>query len=408
MKKIRKLFSLLLVTLIVTITFGVQAAPKTTKISLAGTNMPSLVGENFNWDRLKTTEGFTAYCMDVKKTWNASGATMTYVGEADAGIKYILENGYPNKPITGDETKDRFITQAAIWWYQTELGKDFTEGVDPYGLLNMIKNLKDAAKNASASTEETVSVDVALSDVNMTLSSDGKEYVSSEITPTVKGSSTYNVQITGVSGATATTTSGQVKETFNAGEKFVVRFASNAIGKTTNINVKVSTTGIVKKAYIFKPSNDSYQRITSLYEEKISADKTVTLTAKVDKLKVCVDYVIVGNVKPDPALTDPTPNKVCYEKGTKYTQEKTLTTRQQSCKFKGWFTSEKLTGKWIDGTALQKDETLYGAWDCEGTPINVPSTAANTPIVILAAGLVAIAGGLGVYYLRDKKLKANK
>ena len=406
MKKLSNLLCLVLTVLVITVTLGVSAAPKSTKISLAGTNMPSLVGENFNWDRLKTSEGFTAYCMDVNKKWNDSGSTMSYEGEADAGIKYILENGYPNKSITGDETKDRFITQAAIWWYQDELGKDFTEGADPYGLLETIKNLKDAAKSAKSETT-TVSVDVSLSNLNMSLSSDKTQYVSSEIAPVVKGASAYTVTVTGVSGATTTDVNGQAKETFGAGEKFIIKFPSNSIGKTTNINVKVSATGKVKKAYIFKPTDGSYQRITSLYEEDVTADKTVSLTAKVDKKKVCVEYVIVGDVKPDPNLTDPTPGKVCYDKGTKYTQEKTLTTRQESCKFKGWFTSEKLTGKWVDGTALQKDEILYGAWDC-GTQVSVPATAANTPIVILATGLIAIAGGFGVYYLRDKKLKANK
>lgn len=406
MKKISKLLSLILITLIITVTFGVNAAPKSTKISLDGTNMPSLVGENFNWDRLKTSEGFTAYCMDVNKKWNESGTTMTYEGEADAGIKYILENGYPNKKITGDDTKDRFITQAAIWWYQDELGKDFTEGIDPYGLLNTIKSLKDAAKNAK-NEAETVSVDVSLSNLNMSLSSDKKEYVSSAIAPSIKGASSYTVTVTGLTGVTVTDVAGAAKTTFNAGEKFIVRFPSSSLEKTSTISVKVSATNKVKKAYTFKPADSSYQRITSLYEEEITADKTVSFTAKVNSKKVCVEYVIVGDVKPDPNLTDPTPSKVCYDKGTKYTQEKTLTTRQTSCKFKGWFTNSNLTGKWNDGTALQKDEILYGAWDC-GSEIKVPATAANTPIVILAVGLIAIAGGLGVYYLRDKKLKANK
>ena len=48
---------------------------------------------------------------------------------------------------------------------------------------------------------------------------------------------------------------------------------------------------------------------------------------------MCVDYVIVGDVRPDPDLTDPTPGTSCYDKGTKYNQEKELTTRQENCKF---------------------------------------------------------------------------
>ena len=51
--------------------------------------------------------------------------------------------------------------------------------------------------------------------------------------------------------------------------------------------------------------------------------------------------------------------------------------------------------------------TLYGAWDC-GNEIVVPSTAASTPIMILVGGLVIIAGGLGVYFYRSKKISNVK
>ena len=35
----------------------------------------------------------------------------------NAGVAYILENGYPNKHFTGDSNKDYYITQLAVWWY---------------------------------------------------------------------------------------------------------------------------------------------------------------------------------------------------------------------------------------------------------------------------------------------------
>ena len=123
--------------------------------------------------------------------------------------------------------------------------------------------------------------------------------------------------------------------------------------------------------------------------------------------KVCVDYVIVGNVIPDPAKTDPTPSEKCFNKGTEYDQEKGLTTRQSNCKFNGWYTKSNLTGKWTNGTALNNNLTLYGAWDC-GTPVKVPATAAQTPLIILGVGLTAIAIGAGVYIYRNKKLNSNK
>ena len=144
-----------------------------------------------------------------------------------------------------------------------------------------------------------------------------------------------------------------------------------------------------------------------LVHDNEELSKTVSLTAKVDKPKVCVDYVIVGDVRPDPALTDPTPGTSCYDKGTKYNQEKGLTTRQENCKFNGWYTKENLTGKWVDGTALNKNMTLYGAWDC-GTTVTVPNTAANISFIILGVGVLVIASGVAIIIYRDKKLKSNK
>lgn len=417
MKKINKICSLLCLMLIVMVTVvssigNVAAAPKSTTISKVGA-MQSYIGEHNKWAMFQTSDDKVAYCMDVTKKWPEVSTNMAYAGEADAGVKYILENGYPYKNFTGNSAYDRFITQAAIWWYLAEtqgstLSDDFVNGEDLFQIRQYVIGLKDAAKNAKNSSSN-VSVDVAISSTNMNLSSDKKEYVSSEITANVSGASTFKVEISGASGATATSLDGTAKSEFSAGEKFLIKIPANSIGRTSNISVKVSASTSVKKAYIFKPGDDSYQRVAALYDESVSADKTITLTAKVDKDKVCVDYVIVGNVIPDPNLTDPTPGKNCYDKGTKYTQEKELTTRQSKCTFKGWFTNENLTGKWKDGTALNKDQTLYGAWDCEeGSVINVPSTAANTSIIILAVGLVAIAGGLGVYYFRNKNIKANK
>lgn len=154
-----------------------------------------------------------------------------------------------------------------------------------------------------------------------------------------------------------------------------------------------------KKAYIFTPSDSSLQKVVALYDE--------TPEPEPEPEKVCVDYVIVGETRPDPAKTDPTPGKNCYDKGTKYNQEKELTTRVSNCKFNGWYTKKDLTGKWTDGTALNNDMTLYGAWDC-GTPVKVPATAANTPLIILGVGLVIIAAGVVVYIYRDKKINSDK
>ena len=417
MKNMKKIFGTILTLLIVAVVSitsmaTIYAAPKNISVDREGV-MVSYIGENYKWAKFRTSDGKVAYCMDLCKTWPERKTDLSLVGEGDAGLTYILSNGYPYKSIVGNDDQDRFITQAAVWWYLSDTGQtgklsdDFTtNAADPYGLRSYIQKLVSDAKNAKASSAPTLDVKVNNSD--MSLSSDGNYFISEEITPTLTGTSSYKVSVSGApTGTTITNTSGQSQTTFKSGEKFQVRIPSNALGQTTTIKVTVSATGATSKAYVYQPSDSSMQRLTVLYTDNTDLSKTINLTAKVDKPKVCVDYVIVGDVRPDPDLTDPTPGTSCYDKGTEYDQENELTTRQENCKFNGWYTSEDLTGKWVDGTALNNNLTLYGAWDC-GTSINVPNTAANISFIILGVGLLVIAGGVAIIIYRDKKLKSNK
>ncbi|MBR3209303.1 MAG: Cys-Gln thioester bond-forming surface protein [Bacilli bacterium] len=419
MKKFNSILCILLLTVVVTLTgmFSVSATPDTTVISKEGV-MVSYIGTNYKWAAYHTSENTVAYCMDGNLTWPEVATTMSNIGKADAGVKYILENGYPYRSYTNGQSpdKDRFITQAAVWWYLADTGQgpalsaDFTEtGYDDDNLRPIIKNLVNQAKSASDSSTDG-SLDVTVSDGNMTLSEDKKYYVSNEISSTVVGGNSYTVSVSGADGVIITSTSGEEKTTFSSNEKFLVKIPANSLNSTVTLNVKVSANvSNGNKAVIFKSSNANIQRVVSLYEEKVNLEKSISLTATVKSDNVCVTYVIVGDVIPDPALTDPTPGKSCYEKGTKYTQEHTLTTRQKSCTFKGWYTKENLTGRWTNGTALNKDLTLYGAWDCEeGTTIIVPPTSANTPIMVLGFGalMILIGGGMCVY--RFKSIESNK
>ena len=418
MKKLSSAFCLLLMTIMFVFTglTSVNATHKTATINSKGV-MGSLIGDSYEWNKFKIDDK-VAYCVDLGKNWSPDGTKVTLLKEADAGVRYILENGYPYKyPYADNADASRYITQAAIWWYLSDTGhtsklsEDFTtNSADTYNVRPIIKQLVAGAKSAKANANPTMTVSGASKE--MSLSSDKKYYVSKEIDVALSNASSYKVTVSGANGAIVTTTAGETKSEFSAGEKFVVKVPASSITKTTNVDVNVSSTASVTKAYIYSPADASYQKVATLYTDEVNLEKTISLTATVTtpgKPSVCVEYVIVGNVIPDPALTDPTPGKNCYDKGTKYTQERTLTTRQKTCKFKGWFTKETLTGKWTDGTALNKDLILYGAWDCEkGSTIQVPATAANTPFIILAVGSVIIIAGVSVYAYRSKKLSAKK
>ena len=418
MKKLSSLFCLLLMTVMFAFTGlnSVNAAPKTATVNSKGV-MGALIGDTYEFNKFKIDDK-VAYCVDLGKNWSPDGTPVTLLKEADAGVRYILENGYPYKyPYSGNADASRYITQAAVWWYLADTGQtsklseDFTtNSADTYNVRPIIKHLVAGAKSAKATADPRLNVNA--SNTEMTLSSDKKYYVSNEISVSLTGASTYKVSVSGAEGVVVTNASGEAKSEFSSNEKFIVKVPVSSISKTTNLSVNVSSSSNVTKAYIYSPGDASYQKVAALYTEEVKLEKTITLSAKVitpGKPSVCVEYVIVGNVIPDPALTDPTPGKSCYDKGTKYTQESVLTTRQKTCKFKGWYTKETLTGRWTDGTKLDKDLILYGAWDCEkGTTISVPATAANTPFMILGVGSVIIIAGVGVYFYRSKKLSSKK
>ena len=417
MKKLTSILCLLLLTVMFTFTGkSVNAAPKTATINSKGV-MGALIGDSYEWNKFKIDDKI-AYCVDLGKNWSPDGTKVSLVKEADAGVRYILENGYPYKyPYSGNADASRYITQAAVWWYLADTGQtsklsdDFTtNSPDTYNARPIIKQLVAGAKSAKAYANPSLTVSGASKD--MTLSSDKKYYESKQVTVQLSGATTYKVTVSGANGAIATTMNGEAKSEFNAGENFMVKVPAESVTKTTNVTVNVTSAGTVTKAYIYAPADSSYQRVAALYTDEVKLEKSINLTAVVNtpgKEYVCVDYVIVGKVIPDPALTDPTPSRNCYDKGTKYTQERKLTTRQKGCVFKGWNLKEDLTGQWKDGTALNKNLTLYGAWECEnGSIIRVPSTGANVPLTILLVGSIITAGGAGLYFYRSKKLSAKK
>lgn len=341
----------------------------------------------FVWAKLRTSDGKVAYCLDRGKEWPSNEAMTTIDSSLSAGLLYILENGYPNRTIIDGGDKDRYITQGAVWFYQNNV---LPTGVtDTYGLLPKMEELIVGARHAaSAGTGALDGVDVASTD--MVLSNDGQYFVSSLITPRVSGVSNYTVS---VSSGEAVDTNGNVKSSFSSNEGFYVRTSNGASG---NVNVTIS---IRSRGKILSSTNSNLQRIIYLSDEE--TDKNINLRLNIRKETVCVNYVIVGNVFPDPALTDPTPGDSCYDKGTKYNQEKELTTRDGNCTFNGWYTGSNLTGRWINGTALNQNLTLYGAWNCS-TKVKVPPTAAGTPLIVLGIGFASIAVG-GLCYLFIKK-----
>ena len=139
----------------------------------------------------------------------------------DAGIVYILNHGYPKTKITGNNDKDYYITQTAIWWYlddtkgTSNLGTGFkSTGQDKYGLRDKVIALKEAAKKNNTYVKPSISTSVSTK--NMKLSDDKKYYVSEAITvKTSNVTGNYTVNLTNApKGTIVTNTEGKEKTTF--------------------------------------------------------------------------------------------------------------------------------------------------------------------------------------------------
>ena len=122
MKSVKKIAKVMLIAIIAMATIfssvlNVKAENETINLGQASKTGAYIAGFNFSYK--VTADGRYLYCLNYhKKTaQNVTADVIKNSGNVDGGVLYILKNGYPNKSITGDNDKDYYITQVAVWWY---------------------------------------------------------------------------------------------------------------------------------------------------------------------------------------------------------------------------------------------------------------------------------------------------
>lgn len=255
-------------------------------------NVPAYVAGTYFTTKTKT-DGSLLYCLDITKA-TAANTTAKLTGEKDAGVAYIMQNGYPNKKFTGDRLKDYYITQTALWWYldnttgSSNLSNSFkTNGSDEYNLRPTIKKLVTNAEAAKKKGYAKTSLTLSASNLGMTLK-DGY-YISEAISAkSYSNISSYTVSVTG-SNAQIVDTNGKSKTTFGVKEKFMVKVPASSV-KSTEVSVKVTAKaqGVVYKAYAYQPENKSMQPVTPAALEKETTNVTSNLTLEIESSKVSI------------------------------------------------------------------------------------------------------------------------
>ena len=296
--KFKAILLLVLVTALSIFTTMTTQAEVTAPPSFTANSEKLLAGYIDDWRYAKLTSslGGYVYC----RNYNLGipyNVTMTLEGEAPAAIAYILSNGYPRVNITGDSDMDYYITQAALWWYMdlhmggNNLPDSFkTTGADPYGLRQHIQNLVHGAEQVTSYA--TPAIQVINNDTTLNLSEDKAYYESGAISvETLYTTGNYNVSLEGAPEGTVVVNanSGASSTSFATNESFKVRIpVDNVDIGNLNITVKVSATGSINKAYMYKSSDPTKQSVfgSALYPETSTVEDQTNLTLDTSKVTI--------------------------------------------------------------------------------------------------------------------------
>ena len=296
MEKLTKITkSILLVLISTAILFtSINTNAVASSIQLGGaTEVPGYVS-GVHFTTKTKTDGSLLYCLNMNKR-TAKNVTAKLVGQRDAGVAYIVTNGYPNKSFTGDKTKDYYITQTALWWYldnttgSSNLSQKFkTTGEDKHNLRPTIKALVAKAEAAKKKGYPETKLAISTNNVSMTLQ-DGY-YISQEIyAKTYSNISEYSVSVSGATNAQIISSTGKEVSKVKVADKFRVKVPASSV-KATEMSIKVTATatGVVYKAYEYQPTDSSMQPVTAAIPEKETVKATANLTLEIESSKVSI------------------------------------------------------------------------------------------------------------------------
>lgn len=248
------------------------------------------------------------YCWDHNKTMFGYGETLKWNGKyiEDAGLVYILQNGYPNKkPVSnGSNAVNHRITQYAIWIYRDRyMGASKIEDSKENAALNhatygkYIKALVDGAVSAK-NTKPSISLD------NISLNAINKEYFETNLfTASGNNFSTWTLSYTAPAGTTVYDSSNNkiTNMSINKGTKVKLRVPASAVTSSSTLNIKAQATATGGKLYLYDSVVSTIQDgvIPTIVatSTSLSANKSATFpkpSVKISKTDVTGKKEVVG------------------------------------------------------------------------------------------------------------------
>lgn len=239
----------------------------------------------------KTTDGKIVYCIERSKAPIGSGTTEKYTlqKELSSKVAYVMENGYPNKSIFGNADKDYYTTGLAIWYVINPNDSTFeyfnlANGTYRGNSSDIVVEMAKLVNGANSYSYTSPSIKINNSNSNLSLSSDGKYYVSSSMGVKTTGTvGNYTVSLNNApEGTIVTDTKGNAKTTFATNESFLVKVPVSNVKKISNeFEVNVSAKGTINKAYAYTSTRSNVQNTGALYPENSNVNDSTTVKLNV-------------------------------------------------------------------------------------------------------------------------------
>ena len=286
-----KKFSKLLVSIVIFLTTIVQVNAASVPSSVTVSSIGKInYGGTYYFPVKYTSDGTLAYCTDFQKLY-PMGVKMTNPTKVDNGLAYIIANGYKGtKADYGNDSKMKqyYITQLAIYTYLGQANPKNNNDVH-----NAVWDLVNKAKAANNESNTKLNVSLNASNTNMKLTSDGRYFISDEITVssnnknaefTIGGSANVNTEIVDANG-------NKVNKVKN-GSKVYARIPASTIQAGQSVTVSVAVNGQATKqtAYVYTPCSGKYQTIipSITYPETESTQATIKVKAAKEKIQTKV------------------------------------------------------------------------------------------------------------------------
>lgn len=239
----------------------------------------------------KTTDGKIIYCIERSKAPIGSGTTEKYTlqKELSSKVAYVMENGYPNKSIFGNADKDYYTTGLTIWYVINPNDSTFeyfnlANGTYRGNSSDIVVEMAKLVNGANSYSYTSPSIKINNSNSNLSLSSDGKYYVSSSMGVKTTGTvGNYTVSLSNApEGTIVTDTKGNAKTTFATNESFLVKVPVSNVKKISNeFKVNVSAKGTINKAYAYTSTRSNVQNTGALYPENSNVNDSTTVKLNV-------------------------------------------------------------------------------------------------------------------------------